>query len=540
MSPEASTRTVSADRASVAASASVSWAHLVQRHAHLQGAKPAIRFEGTTTTYAEHDQRIDAVAAGFAARGVGAGDRVAILSGNCPELLESLGAAARLGAVAVPVNFRLVAVEIAFILADSGATLLVTDQARCATAMAAVAELDRVVAVLVVGGTDEIPGTEYYEAALAGAAGAESAVTEATLAAWRAESPALIVYTSGTTGRPKGAVLTHLNLFVQTLTIVRAARLVTDDDILLCASPLFHVAAIGSVLPSLLLGHTVVLVGSVPFDPAAIVDLLEAEGVTTVFLVPTQWQALCAVPGTAERALPLRTLLWGASPAPPSTLRAMAETFPGVANVALFGQTEMSPVTASLQGSAALERLGSVGRPVATVDMRVVDETMTDVGPGGVGEIVYRGPSTMAGYWGNPDATTQALEGGWFHSGDLVTVDADGYVTVVDRAKDMIISGGENIYSAEVEAAVDGHPQVREVAVVAGTHPTWGETPVAVVVPVDTDNPPDHADLTDWLAGRLASYKKPTATHIVTELPRNASGKVLKAELRATVRARQP
>jgi fatty-acyl-CoA synthase len=529
------TEAVSADEAELAAGASVSWAHLLRRHAHLLPDKPAIRFEGRTLTFAELDRRIDRLAAALAARGVGAGDRVAILSGNRPEILETVGATARLGAIAVPINFRLVGPEVAFLLADSGAAAVVTDADRLAVANAAQGELERPVATLVVGPGARGGVEEDYEAALEAAEPGSLRPTAATLQAWKAESPALIMYTSGTTGRPKGAVLTHLNLFVQTFTQVRTARLVTDRDVTLCASPIFHIAGIGSTVPSLLLGNTLVLVGSVAFDPAAIADLMEQEGVTSMFLVPTQWQAMCNLPGMRDRKLRLRTMAWGASPAPPSTLQAMAETFPEAENVAVFGQTEMSPVTAALEGERALDKLGSVGRPVATVDIRIVDEEMRDVRRGEIGEIVYRGPTTMAGYWRNPEATAEAMRGGWFHSGDLVQEDDEGYLRVVDRTKDMIISGGENIYSSEVEAAIDGHPKVREVAVVAGPHERWVETPVAIITATDPADPPEEAELLDWLAGRIASYKKPSQVRVVDALPMNATGKVRKNDLRRWV-----
>ena len=402
-----------------------SWALLLRRHAHLQPDKAAIRFEGRTITYAELDR---ASTGGRRLRrpGVGAGDRVAILSGNRPEILEAIGGAIRLGAMAVPINFRLVGPEIAFLLADSGAALLVVDPDRLDAANAPRATLDRAVAHAG-GGRRRLsprprassPTRRPWPPPIPTTPGPPRPPSRS----WRAESPALIMYTSGTTGRPKGAVLTHLNLFVQTFTQVRTARLVSETDVTLCASPIFHIAGIGSTIPSLLLGNTLVLVGSVAFDPGSILDLMEDEGVTSMFLVPTQWQALCELPDVSRRRLRLRTMSWGASPAPPSTLRAMAATFPNVDNIAVFGQTEMSPVTASLDGDVALDKLGSVGRPVATVDIRVVDEDMNDVAPGDVGEVVYRGPTTMSGYWRNPDATAEAMTGGWFHSGDLVRVD---------------------------------------------------------------------------------------------------------------------
>jgi acyl-CoA synthetase (AMP-forming)/AMP-acid ligase II len=213
-------------------------------------------------------------------------------------------------------------------------------------------------------------------------------------------------------------------------------------------------------------------------------------------------------------------------------MEAMARSFPDVPFTAVFGQTEMSPVTCVLDGEDATRKFGSVGLPVPAVDIRVVDEEMRDVENGQVGEIVYRGPSMMACYWNNPEATAEAMRGGWFHSGDLVRRDAEGFVFVVDRKKDMIISGGENIYSTEIEDVIDTHPKVREVAVIGVPHPRWVETPLAVIVPSDPDDPPTEDEVETWCRARLASYKKPGAIRIVDALPRNVSGKVLKTDLR--------
>ena len=316
------------------------------------------------------------------------------------------------------------------------------------------------------------------------------------------------------------------------MTHMRTSGTMGEGSVNLVVSPLFHIAGIAATVPSLIVGATTVLARTGAFDPVATLDLIENEGCTAVFLVPTQWQAVCDVGDVRSRKLRLGSISWGASPALPSTLRAMGEAFPGVPNVAVFGQTEMSPVTCSLDGRDAIRKTGSVGKPVPTVDVRIVDDEMHDVEPGQTGEIVYRGPSMMTGYWRNPAATAEATAGGWFHSGDLVRVDDEGFITVVDRKKDMIISGGENIYSSEVEAAIDGHPKVREVAVVAGPHPRWVETPVAFVVPTDPSDPPTAAELIERSMERLASYKKPTRIEVVDSLPRNASGKVLKTDLR--------
>ena len=225
-------------------------------------------------------------------------------------------------------------------------------------------------------------------------------------------------------------------------------------------------------------------------------------------------------------------MLWGASVAPPSVLQAMAETFPGIPTYNCFGQTEMSSLTTVLTGEDALRKQGSVGKPIVNVEARLVDDGMNDVPRGQPGEIVYRGPTVMQGYWNKSEATADAFYGGWFHSGDLVREDEEGYMYVVDRKKDMIISGGENIYCAEVEAAIDSNSKVREVAIIGVPHEKWVETPVAVIAATDPSDPPNESEIIDWCRERLASYKKPSRVVIVDELPRNASGKVLKYQLR--------
>jgi fatty-acyl-CoA synthase len=281
-----------------------------------------------------------------------------------------------------------------------------------------------------------------------------------------------------------------------------------------------------------LIGGTTVLLPSGGFSSAATLELLDTERVTSVFLVPAQWQMLCDDPSLGSRDLSaLKTMSWGAAPATTTLLARMAEAFPGVTNVAVFGQTEMSPVTCALSGEDALRKIGSVGTPVTMVAARVVDDDMKDVPPGEVGEIVYRGPSVMTGYWQNPDATAEAFRGGWFHSGDLVRADEEGFLYVVDRKKDMIITGGENVYCAEVENALSAHPAVAEVAVIGAPHERWGETPVVVAALVPGASL-TIGELREWGTARLARYKLPTVLHVMEALPRNASGKVLKTALR--------
>jgi fatty-acyl-CoA synthase len=293
-----------------------------------------------------------------------------------------------------------------------------------------------------------------------------------------------------------------------------------------------EIASIGAIAPMLLIGGTTVLLPSGGFTSAAALDLMEAERITSVFLVPAQWQLLCADPSLASRDLSaLKIMSWGAAPATTTLLTRMAEAFPGVTNVAVFGQTEMSPVTCALSGTDALRKIGSVGQPVSIVAARIVDDGMKDVPPGEVGEIVYRGPSVMSGYWQNPEATAEAFRGGWFHSGDLVRADEEGFLYVVDRKKDMIITGGENVYCAEVENALAAHPAVAELAVIGTPHDRWGETPAAIAVLLPGASL-TLGELREWGTARLARYKLPTVLHVVDGLPRNASGKVMKSALR--------
>ncbi len=497
------------------------WVSHIVRHAHAKPGSVYLRFEGTSVTWAQLHQRIGAVAAALSERGIRAGDRVAIMMTNRPEFLETMFAVNALGAIVVPVNFRLAPDEITYILDDSGASLLVVEEATAAAAASARAACGHEIGFVSTGFFD---GADPYFPDVPGADSPAADVPE--------DSPALIMYTSGTTGRPKGAVLSHENLHCQSLTLIRAWRLFGDDEVNLCASPLFHIASIGSVAPMTLIGGTTVLLPSGGFSSAGTLALMEAERVTSVFLVPAQWQLLCDDPGLAGRDLSaLKTMSWGAAPATTALLTRMAEAFPGVTNVAVFGQTEMSPVTCALSGEDALRKIGSVGKPVTMVAARVVDDDMKDVPPGEVGEIVYRGPSVMSGYWQNAEATAEAFRGGWFHSGDLVREDEEGFLFVVDRKKDMIITGGENVYCAEVENALSAHPAVAEIAVIGAPHERWGETPVAVAALVPGASLTIE-ELREWGTSRLARYKLPTVLRVMESLPRNASGKVLKTALR--------
>ncbi|WP_181311166.1 long-chain-fatty-acid--CoA ligase [Nocardioides campestrisoli] len=503
------------------------WMAQAATHAAMRPDKPALRYRGETTTWAQLSERSLRGAAALAARGVAEGDRVALLTLNHPWFVEAVFAANSLGAMAVPLNFRLAAPELDYILRDSAPAAVFVDAPllpllRAAGASAAIST------VVVIGEADLQDEPEHvvgYEEFLA-------AQEPMELPDVSEESTALVMYTSGTTGRPKGAMLSHRNMQVQALTCIRAMEMVDDSDIGFLTAPFFHIAGLGSIVANIVVGSTVVIHPLGAFDPAAVLDAYEAERATVVFNVPMQWDLICAQPDIDRRDLRLRIISWGAAPASDATLRAMAKAFPDALNVAVFGQTETSPITCVLRGDDSLRKLGSVGQPIPTLQYRVVDHEMNDVAPGEVGEIVYRGPTVMRGYWNKPAETAQAFAGGWFHSGDLVRQDAEGFVWVVDRLKDMIISGGENIYCVEVENAVAAHPAVREVAVIGRSDERWGQVPVAVV---STAPEADLSleELVGFLGGRLASYKMPKDLVVLPELPRNAGGKILKGALRA-------
>ena len=501
------------------------WVNQLERHAFMQPGATALRFMGHTLTWAGLRDRVAKLAGALSRRGVANGDRVMILMLNRTEFVESVLAANLIGAIAVPVNFRLTPPEIAFLVEDCEARVMITEPVLAPVA-AAVRGVTPILDTIVVAGDSADEGLLAYEDLVA-----ESG-DPATPADVPNDSAALIMYTSGTTGRPKGAVLTHTNLTCQT-----TANLYTHGfaatDVGFIGVPFFHIAGIGNLLTGMLMGLPTVIHPLGAFDPGHLLDVLAAEKVTGIFLVPAQWQAVCAAQQANPRDVKLRVISWGAAPASDTLLRQMSETFPGSQILAAFGQTEMSPVTCMLLGEDALRKLGSVGKVVPTVAARVVDEEMNDVPAGEVGEIVYRAPTLMSGYWNNPEATAEAFHGGWFHSGDLVRMDDEGYVWVVDRKKDMIISGGENIYCAEVENVLASHPAIVEVAVIGRPHEKWGEVPVAVAA-LAADRPQDLSieDLADFLRERLARYKHPKGLEIVDALPRNPAGKVLKTELR--------
>ncbi|WP_236787670.1 long-chain fatty acid--CoA ligase [Amycolatopsis sp. GM8] len=471
------------------------------RRARMTPGRTAVVHGDTSITYAQLARRASAMAQVLRDKGIRRGDRVGYLGPNHPAYLETLFATASLGAIFVPLNARLAAPELAFVLADAGVSVLVH------TPGVAVPEVAGLRERLIAG---EVPG------------GAADPVDEPV----SLDDPCLIMYTSGSTGRPKGAVLTHGNLTWNCVNVLVESD-VAGDQVALVSAPLFHAAALGmTCLPTLLKGGTCVLEES--FDPGRTLELIPRHGVTTLFGVPAMYDAIAAHPGFAEADLSsLRTLLCGGSPVPEATIRRYLDR--GLTFVQGYGMTEAAPGVLVLDPEAVRAKAGSAGVPSFFTDVRIVDPAGDPVAPGERGEIVVRGPNVMRGYWNRPDATDETLAGGWLHSGDVATVDTDGFVTVVDRIKDMIISGGENVYPAEVESALYEHPAVELCAVIGAPDAKWGEVPRAVVV---ARSPVTAGELIAFLRERLAGYKVPKHVDFRDELPRTGSGKVRKTALR--------
>ncbi|MFD9430193.1 long-chain fatty acid--CoA ligase [Streptomyces sp. NPDC060002] len=467
-----------------------------------------------STDYRTLHTRTTRLAHALRARGVRRGDRIAYLGPNHPSYLETLFAAGSLGAVFVPLNTRLAGPEIAYQLADSGAKALVYGPSHAGLVAGLPGNTD-VRTYLEVGAE--------YERELA-AASDEPIDTPVT-----PDDTCIIMYTSGTTGRPKGAMLTHGNLTWNAVNVLVDTDLTADERALVSA-PLFHTAGLNMLtLPVLLKGGCCVLVKA--FDPEATFGLIEQHRITFMFGVPTMFEQIARHPRWAAADLSsLRILTCGGSPVSTPLIAAYQER--GLTFLQGYGMTEASPGTLFLDAEHSVSKAGSAGVPHFFSDVRVLRPDLTPVEVGETGEVVVRGPHVMPGYWGLPEETAAAFADGWFRSGDAARVDEDGYVHIVDRIKDMIISGGENIYPAEIEDLLLAHPDIVECAVIGVSDDKWGEVPRAVVVPREGASL-DPDEVLASLSGRLAKYKIPKSVVVADELPRTASGKLLKSRVRS-------
>ncbi len=498
---------------------------LLRRSARRVPDKPAIICDEVRWTFDEFDRLVSRLARGLIGRGIGIGDRIAIVSRNSHAFAALRYAAARAGAVLVPVNFMLNADEIAYILRSSGARTLAFGP-----------EFEEVTRAASAGSAVEwrlaLPGPSTPAASHEGPAFDDllDADDSPLLLGLDPSMLAQIVYTSGTESAPKGAMLTHGAVMWEYVTCITDGGL-TAEDSALHALPLYHCAQLDGFLgPAVYLGMTSVIL-SQP-SPDTILPALAAHRITAFFSPPSVWISLLRSPLFDETDLSaLRKGYYGASIMPVEVMREMSRRLPDVRLWNFYGQTEIAPTATILQPEEQLSKPGSAGKPALNIETRVVDEDMNDVASGEVGEIVHRSPQLMSGYWNDPERTAAAFAGGWFHSGDLATVDEDGYISVVDRKKDMINTGGENVASREVEECIYLMEEVSEVAVIGLPHPRWIETVAAVVVP-KAGATLDEAAVIAHCRAKLAGFKTPKRVIFADALPRNPSGKILKRDLR--------
>ncbi|WP_063688264.1 class I adenylate-forming enzyme family protein [Bradyrhizobium stylosanthis] len=487
---------------------------LIDRNAAFAPDKTAIAFEGERLSYAAFAARIEQTATAMKQElGVGRGDRVAILSLNRPDYLVLLYACARLGAILVPLNWRLAVAEQLFILTDASAKVLVLEQAFAGV----LAELAQTAPGTSVVGLDFAPpGGTTLEGLLTGREGSgRNPHTDLSC-------PLLIVYTSGTTGRPKGAVLRQEALFWNGV-MSQHMHNMTSDDHVLTVLPFFHVGGLNiQTTPALQLGATVTILAR--FTPDTALVTIERERPTLTVMVPAIIQAVSEHPAWASADLSsLKAVATGSTIVPPHLIdRFVARSVPVLQ---VYGSTETCPIAVYTRLGGDLSRAGSTGLAGLCCEAKVIDQAGREVPAGTPGEIAVRGPNVFFEYWGNADATREALHDGWYRTGDIGLCDADGYFWVRDRKKNMIISGGENVYPAEVERVLLEHPDVSECAVIGRPDPRWDEVPVAYVIRrsgcgIEAD------ELRAHVQAQLARYKIPRDIVFVTDLPRTALGKV--------------
>ena len=480
----------------------------------------ALVHDDARLTYGVLHDRVARLAGALRGLGMERGDRVAYLGPNHPSFVETMFAVWAAGGIFVPLNMRLAGPEVAHQLTDSRATALIYAPAQAALVAGLRPDLAVPHLIALAGPHGDALG---YEELLA--AGAPDWTDEPVSLA----DPCLIMYTSGTTGRAKGATLTHGNITWNAVNVLVDTDL-RSDEVAFVVAPLFHTAALNMLcLPVLLKGGTAVIEAA--FDPRRALEAIARHRVTVMFGVPAIYDAMAAQPGWPDADLSsLRTLLCGGAPVPHATIRTYLDR--GLSFIQGYGMTEASPGVLLLDEAHAESKAGSAGVPHFFTDVRIVRPDFGEAAAGERGEIVVAGPNVMSGYWHQPDATAQAMAGGtWLRSGDVAVSDQDGYVFVADRVKDVIISGGENIYPAEVESALRGHPDVADCAVIGVADEKWGEVGRAVVVLRPGTQAHDR-DILAFLDGRIARYKIPKSVRFAGSLPRTATGKILKKALR--------
>jgi acyl-CoA synthetase (AMP-forming)/AMP-acid ligase II len=485
--------------------------------------RTALVFASSRRTYRELDAEVNRAAHALHRLGLSTGDRFALMAGNSDWFVIAFYAAAKLGAIVVPINPRSAGPELRYLLDDSGASILAFDATVSQVVIETVGESSSPLLLAL--------GHVEGHRSLADLAADESDSTPEVLV--EESDDALILYTSGTTGRPKGALFDHHRTIWVGISLTSLFGL-TEADRLLHVAPLYHAAELTMMLvPGTMVGAThVVLPG---FEPTAVLDALESERITGFFGVPTMYQMLLRQPDLAERDLSAwRTGIFGAAPMPAEAVGRLLDALPAVNLYQACGQTEGGPGGIYSRPHEVRAKPSASGRfSLLNTVVRVVDPENQDVPRGETGELILQGETVMKGYWNKPRETADVLREGWLHTGDLARIDDDGYITLVDRMKDMIITGGRNVYSVEVENALAGTPGVADCAVVGRSDAVYGETIVAVVTPlpgcdVTLDELREHA-------GKLVSDYKLPRELVIAEIPRNPSGKIMKHKLRDTL-----
>jgi long-chain acyl-CoA synthetase len=506
------------------------WGDIVRRNAAAFGDKPAFVGAGTSVSFAEVNARINRLNNALAGLGLARGDRVAILSRNRPEFFEVYGVA-KSGLVAVPLNRRLAARELLHPLKDSGPRVILAEPNLTPVIDSLRPVLASVGHFIVLGAARQ--GWSAYEGLLAGASADEPRAGAGP------EDALCLTYSSGTTGTPKGAIITHRGALNNCSAMIDDMLKLTQDDVGLAVMPLFHVGGMWyHLFPSFSSGGTTIMLPE--FDPHAVLAAIQERGVSQVHLVPTMIAALLDEPGVRNMDLGrLRTLYYAASSIPLGLLKRAMEVFRHCGFIQSFGSTEAGSVTAllpedhaaAIRDPASAGLLLSCGRPYGGAKVEIRDFSGAPAAPGSIGDIVVQSDRIMAGYWQNPAATAQTIVGGWLYTGDLGYLDDAGYLYIVDRKHDMIVTGGENVYPREVEDVLYQDPNLAEVAVFAIPDPKWVERVAAAVV-LKPGRTTTAEEIRQRAAQGLASYKCPKTVLFVDSLPKNATGKVLKKELR--------
>ena len=500
---------------------------LPRRAARRSPAKLAIRCGTVSWSFAEFDRICNRLANGLLARGIVPGDRVAILSRNSHAFAALRFALARIGAVLVPINFMLNADEIAFILKSSGAKALAVGPEFVSIGQTAAARETKVAAIYWLPGEDPStppPNVPGFDDLLASADTPPAVVVEGA-------QLAQIVYTSGTESLPKGAMLSHDAVLWQYMSCIVEGDIAAGDT-MLHALPFYHCAQLDVFLgPAMYLGASSIVTGQP--RPEVILPLLAEHRVNSFFAPPSIWIALMRSPQFETTDLSaLQKGYYGASIMPVEVLKELQQRLPSLRLWNFYGQTEVAPLATVLKPEDQMRKAGSAGKAAINVEVRIVDDDMHDVAAGEIGEVVHRSPQLLSGYFNDPERTRDAFAGGWFHSGDLATIDTEGYITIVDRKKDMIKSGGENVASREVEEMIYRMPQVSEVAVIGFPDPYWIEAVTAIIV-VKTGQQLDVAGVIDHCRRNMAHFKVPKRVVFTDTLPKNPSGKLLKRDLRS-------